>query len=89
MRVVDQLLLALIIYVSEDVVENEVAGGLLGQDEGLDKLLELSGLVGCFADNLDDDVVVGSLGIDVGDADLTILEVEQLNPLLNGLSSLD
>jgi hypothetical protein len=37
----------------------------LGKDKGLDELLEFGGFVGCFTDDLNDDVVIGSLGIDV------------------------
>jgi len=51
----------------------------------LDELLELSGLVGCFTDDLNDDVIVRSLGIDVGDADFAVLEIEFFDTLLNSL----
>lgn len=89
MCIVNQLFLALIVYVSEDVVENEVSSRLLGKDEGLDKLLELGGFVRCFTDNLNDDIVVGCLGIDIRNADFAILEIELLDALLNGLCLLD
>jgi hypothetical protein len=89
LSVVNRFLLTLLVYVSEDIVKNEVSGGLLGEDECLDKLLELGGFVGCFTDDLNDDVVVGSLGIDVRDADFAVLEVEFLNSLLNSLLMLD
>lgn len=58
---------------------------MLSKDEGLDELLELGRLVGGFADNLDDDVIEGSLGIDVRDADLAVLEVELADAFLDGL----
>ena len=51
----------------------------------MDELLELSGLVGCFTDDLNDDVIVRSLGIDVGDADFAVLEIEFFDTLLNSL----
>jgi hypothetical protein len=35
---------------------------------------------------LDDDGVVGALGVDVGDADLAVLEVELGEALLDGLN---
>jgi len=37
---------------------------------------------------LDDDVIVGGLGIDVGNADLAVLEIEILDAFLNGLKVL-
>jgi hypothetical protein len=89
LRVVNGLLLAFLIYVSEDIVKNEVSGRLLGEDECLDKLLEFGGFVGCFTDDLNDDIVVGSLGIDVRDADFAVLEIEFFNSLLNSLLILD
>jgi len=89
LRVINGLLLAFLIYVSEDIVKNEISGRLLGEDECLDKLLEFGGFVGCFTDDLNDDIVVGSLGIDVRDADFAVLEIEFFNSLLNSLLILD
>ena len=43
-------------------------------------------LVGDLADDLDDDVGVGALGVYVGDADLGVLEVEALDALVDGLA---
>jgi hypothetical protein len=83
--IVNQFLLTLIIYVPENIVQNEVSGRLLGKDEGLDKLLELGRFVGCFTDDLNDDVIVGCLGIDVGNADFAVLETEFLDALLYSL----
>jgi len=83
--IVNKLLLTLIIYVSEDIIKDEVSSRLLGKDEGLNKLLELSGLVGCFTDDLNDNVIVGGLGIDVGDADFAVLEIELFDTFLNSL----
>jgi hypothetical protein len=37
------------------------------------------------ADDLDDNVCVGALGIDVGDADLGLVEVELLDAVVDGL----
>jgi hypothetical protein len=54
---VHSLILAFLIDVSEDIVEYEVSGRLLGEDKGLDKLLKLGGFVGCLADDLDDDIL--------------------------------
>ena len=82
-------LLALFIDVSEDVVENEVSGRLLGKNEGLAEFLELSRLVGGFANDLDDDVVKRSLGVDVGDTDFAVLEVKFANTFLDSLLPLD
>jgi hypothetical protein len=42
-------------------------------------------LVGDFADDLDNDVGLGALGVDVGDADFGVLEVEELDALVDGL----
>jgi hypothetical protein len=42
-------------------------------------------LVGDLANDLDDNVGVGALGVDVGDADLGVLEVEALDALVDGL----
>jgi hypothetical protein len=86
---INRFILAFLIDVSEDVIENKISGGLLGKDEGLAEFLKLSGLVGGFADDLDDDVVEGSLGVDVGDTDFAVLEVEFSDTLLNSLYKLD
>jgi hypothetical protein len=53
----NRLILTLLINISEYIVQDKVASRLLCKDKGLDKLLELGGLVGCFTDNLNDDVV--------------------------------
>lgn len=60
----------------------------MGKDEGLAEFLELSGLVGGFADNLNDNVVERSLGVDVGDTDFTVLEVEFKDTFLDCLQLL-
>ena len=59
------LFLTFLVDVSEDVIENEVSGRLLGKNECLDEFLELGGFIGCFTDDLYDDVIEGGLGIDV------------------------
>lgn len=82
-------LFAFLVDISEDIIENKVSGGLLGKDEGLAEFLELGRLVGGFTDDLDDDVVEGSLGVDVGDTDFAVLEVEFANTFLNSLLTLD
>jgi hypothetical protein len=81
----DSFLLVFLLNVSEDIVENEVSGWLFGQDEGLTKLLELGGFVGCFTDDLNDDAILGSLRIDIRNADLAILEIKVADTLLNSL----
>lgn len=43
------------------------------------------GTVGDLADDLDDNVDVGGLGVDVGDADFAVLEVELLYPVVDRL----
>jgi hypothetical protein len=80
------LFLTLLIDVSEDIIQNKVSGRLLRKDEGLDEFLELSRFVGCLADDLNDDVVDGSLRINVGDSDFAVLEIEFLDALLDGLN---
>jgi hypothetical protein len=79
------LLHGLVGKVTEDIVKDKVAVGLLGEDEGLDEALVGLALVGDFTNDLDDDVGVGALGVDVGDADLGVLEVELLDALVDGL----
>jgi len=81
----DRFLLTFLLNVSEDVVENEVSGWLFSQDESLTKLLELSRFVGCFTDNLDDDAILGSLRIDIRNADFAVLEIKVTDALLNSL----
>ena len=61
----------------------------MGKDKGLDKLLELGRFIGGFTDDLNNDVVVGCLGIDVRNADLAVLEVEFFDTLLDSLCLLD
>lgn len=79
------LLLGLLGKVAEDVVENEVSVGLLGENEGLNEALVRLTLVGDLTNDLDDDVGVGALGVDVGDADFGVLELELLDALVDGL----
>jgi hypothetical protein len=71
--------------VAEDVVEDEVAVGLLGENKSLNEALVGLALVGDLTNDLDDDVGIGALGVDVGDADLGVLEVELLDALVDGL----
>jgi hypothetical protein len=78
-------LLSLFVDVAEDIVEDKITCGLLGKDEGLHKLLEFCGLVRRLSNDLDDDVFIGGLRVDIGDADLAVLEVEILDTLLDGL----
>jgi hypothetical protein len=80
------LLFGLVCKIAEDIVQDEVAIGLLGENEGLRETLVGLALVGDFADDLDNDVRVGALGIDVGDADFGVLVVEILDALVDGLS---
>jgi hypothetical protein len=60
---------------------------LLRENESLHELLGLSSFDGGFADDLDDDVLEGGLGVDVGDADLAVLELELLDALLDVLGA--
>jgi hypothetical protein len=83
--VVNQFLLALVIYISENIIQDEVSGRLLGKNESLDKFLELGRFVGRFSDDLNDDVIVGCLGIDVGNADFAVLKIEFFDALLYSL----
>jgi hypothetical protein len=80
------LLFGLVCKIAEDIVQDEVAVGLLGKNKGLCETLMGLALVGDFADDLDNDVGVGALGIDVGDADFGVLVVEVLDALVDGLS---
>jgi hypothetical protein len=78
-------LLFLVGQVSEDVIENIVAVGLLSQNEGLNELAGRLGLVGDLTNDRDQDVVEGGLGVDVQDAHLAFLEVELLDLIADGL----
>jgi hypothetical protein len=55
----------------------------------LDEFLEFGGLVGCFTDDLYDDVIEGGLGIDVRNADFAVLEIQFFDTLLDSLQLLD
>jgi hypothetical protein len=78
-------LILLLDDVAEDVVQDKVAVGLGGENESLGELLVRGRLVGDLANDLDDNVVIRGLGIDVGDADLALGEVELLDALVDGL----
>lgn len=71
--------------VAKDVVEDKVSVELLSEDKGLGELAVRLGLVGDLADDLDDNVGAGSLGVDVGDTDLAVLKVELLYAVVDGL----
>lgn len=81
-RDIGTLLLALV-DVPHDVVEEEVASGLLRENKGLNELLGLTTFIGDLTNDLDDDVGVRCLGVNVGNANLAILEVEPLDGLLD------
>lgn len=81
------LILRLLSEVAEDVVEDEVAVGLLGEDESLREALVRLALVRDLTDDLDDDVGVGTLRIDVRNADLGVMEVEILDAVVDSLST--
>ena len=59
--------------------------GLLGQDKGLDELARRLRLVGDLTDDGDQDVVEGSLGVNVQDANLALLEVKLLDLIIDSL----
>jgi len=61
---------------------------LRGENEGLCELSVRLGLVGDLANDLDDDVDVGRLGVDIGDADLAVLELELLYPVVDCLGEM-
>lgn len=71
--------------VAENVVQDEIAVGLSGENESLGELLVGGRLVGNLADNLDDNVVIRGLRIDIGDANLALGEVKFLDALVDGL----
>jgi hypothetical protein len=78
-------LLRLLGKITEDVVENEVAVGLLSKNKSLGETLVGMALVGDLANDLDDNVGLGALGVNVGDADLGVLEIKELDALVDGL----
>jgi hypothetical protein len=78
-------LIFLLDEIAEDIIKNVVAVGLLSQDESLDELARWLRLVGDLTDDGDQDVVKGSLGVNVQDADLALLEVELLNLVVDSL----
>jgi hypothetical protein len=78
-------LLLFINHVTEDVVENIVTIGLLGENKGLHELAGGLGLVGDLANNGDQDVVERGLRVDVQDAHLALLEVQLLNLIVDSL----
>jgi hypothetical protein len=79
------LLLGLLGKITEDVVQYEVTVGLLGEDECLGETLVGVALIGDLADDLNDNVGLGALGVDVGDANLRVLEVVELDALVDCL----
>lgn len=80
------LLLRILSKVAEDIVEDEVAVGLLGENEGLHESLVWLTPVGDLADDLNDNVGVGALRVDVGNTNFGLVEVEILDPLVYGLA---
>jgi hypothetical protein len=73
-RLVLKLLVFLGLFgqVAKDVVEDEVAIGLLSKDKGLGESLMGLALIGDLADDLDDDVGIRALRVDVGNANLGV-----------------
>jgi hypothetical protein len=81
-------LLLFLDHVAEDVVQDKVTVSLRGENEGLSELSVGLRLVGDLANDLNDDVDVGCLGVDVGDADLAVLEFELLYPVVDCLGEI-
>lgn len=68
-------LAVLFLDVAEDVVKDEVAVGLRGEEEGLSEFAPFSTSIGEFAQDLNDDAAFGAgLTVDVGDVDLAIFK---------------
>lgn len=80
------VLLGVLGKVAKDVVEDEVAIGLLSEDKCLGESLMWLALVGDLADDLDDDVGIGALRVDIGDADLGVFVFKTLDAIIDGLS---
>jgi hypothetical protein len=81
-----RLCLGLIFFlnqVTEDVIEHKVAIGLSCEHERLSELAVRLTTVAELTDDLDDNVGVGSLRIDVGDADFAIGQVELSNLVID------
>lgn len=55
------------------------------EDESLYKFFRLAAFVREFADDLNNDVIVGGLCIDIGDTDFSVLEIELFDTLLDSL----
>lgn len=83
--VVVVLVVIFFVNVSPDIVQNEVTRGLLGQNEGLGKLSRLGAFVRCLTNDLDDNALERGLGVDVGDTDFAVLEVQFLDTVLDSL----
>jgi hypothetical protein len=93
-RVLDGSLLVLLILfhvllkVAKDVVEHEVAIGLLGEEEGLRELSPWCALVRHLSDHQDDDTPVGGrLRVDRVDEDLTLVVADRVDSLVDFLPS--
>jgi hypothetical protein len=57
----------------------------LGEDKGLNEFLGLSSLVGSLTNNLDDDAIEGGLGVNIGNSNFAVLEIELLDSFLDSL----
>jgi hypothetical protein len=76
----------LLLQKAEDIIEDEVAVGLLGEEKGLDKFAPGLVAVGHLTDDLDDDpAICRRLSIDRVDEDLAILEANRGNFLVDFL----
>lgn len=79
------LLLWVLGKVSEDVIQNKVAIGLLSKYKCLNKSFMRLALVGNLANDLDDNVRVRTLRVNVGDTDFGVVEVKLLDSIIDGL----
>lgn len=78
--------LSVFLEVTENVVQDVKTLGLLGQEEGLDKLLGRTAPVGHLSEDLDhDSSVQRGLAVDVTDQDLAVLEIQSQNLGVNAL----
>jgi hypothetical protein len=73
-----QILILFIKKITEDIVENEVTVWLFGKDKGLNELSVWCRFVRDFSDDLYDDILEGSLRIDIEYPNFAVLDVESL-----------
>jgi hypothetical protein len=71
--------------VAEDIVQDEVSVSLLRENECLHKFLVRLSLIRDLANDLNNNILIRALRIDIGHANLAVMEIKLLDAIVDSL----